>query len=403
LELVSLYSTFSLKGFEEIKKIEKETNHDVKAVEYFVKNRLSGDMADLKEMVHFGLTSEDVTNLALSMSLKDANSEVMVPALVNVLEKVTDFAEKTADIPMLARTHGQPASPTTMGKEFANFAYRLNVKARKLAEFKFEGKLNGATGNFNAHTAAFPDVSWEAFSRSLVEDMGLEYAPYTTQILPHDNVSDYFRETVGTNKVLEGFAQDAWRYISDDWIKQKVKKEETGSSTMPHKVNPIDFENSEGNLQIADALLTGIADKMQISRLQRDLSGSTVTRKYGVALGYVLIGCKSLARGMEKIEPNAEETKHILDSHPEVIAEPIQTILRTKGADKPYEKLKELTRGRKVSLAEIRTFVHGLDVDKETMDRLLALTPETYIGYAKDLTNAAVAECRKTIKELKKS
>lgn len=394
---------FSQEDFNRVKQFEKETNHDVKAVEYFVKSKLPESMADVKEMVHFGLTSEDITGNAISLSLRDSRDNMILPAMLEVLEKVTDLADKYKDKPMLARTHGQPASPTTVGKEFANVADRLSNGVWKIAEVRFPGKLNGATGNFNAHTATYPNVDWMNLSDMFIEhELGLEYAPCTTQILPHDEASGYFRNVIGLNKVLEGFDQDCWRYISDDWFEQKVEETETGSSTMPHKVNPIDFENSEGNLQTANALLAFLADKQQISRLQRDLSGSTVTRKYGIALGYALLGYKSLSKGLDKIEPNTALMEAVVMSHPELMAEPIQSILRTKGYDKPYEALKKLTRGRKVAAEEMTDFVKGLDVDAAMKERLLNLSPKTYIGAAGKITEKVVKRCRRTVQEVRR-
>jgi len=393
---------FDYEDFKKVKQFEKETRHDVKAVEYFVKSKLLGSMADIKEMVHFGLTSEDITGNAMSLSLRDSRDEVMLPAMLEVLEKVTDLAEKYKSAPMLARTHGQPASPTTVGKEFANVAYRLSNGIWKISEIRFPGKLNGATGNFNAHVATYPDVDWVTFSDMFIyHELGLEYVPCTTQILPHDEASGYFREVLSLNKILEGFDQDCWRYISDDWFKQKVNETETGSSTMPHKVNPIDFENSEGNLQASEDLLAFLADKQQISRLQRDLSGSTITRKYGVALGYALLGYKNLSKGLGKIEPNTVLMEEVVMSHPELIAEPIQSILRTKGYDKPYEALKKLTRGRKVAAEEMTDFVKGLDVDAATKERLLNLSPKTYTGVAEKITEKVVKRCRRTMQEVR--
>lgn len=400
--LKDLVKGFSPADFKTIKEIEKETNHDVKAVEYFVKRKLPQSMSDAKEMVHFALTSEDTSNLALSLGLRNGTQYVIVPAVLEPFEKIVNFADKYKSTPMLARTHGQPASPTTLGKEFANFAFRIDEGIRMVADFRFPGKLNGATGNFNAHVAAFPNVDWEEFSRSFVEDrLGLDYIPMTTQILPHDRISRFFREIVGLNDIIEGADADIWRYISDDWLKLKVKEGETGSSTMPHKVNPIDFENSEGNLPTANAMLNFLASKLQKSRLQRDLTDSTVKRKYGAAMGWTLIGYSSLSKGMDKIEPNLDEIAVALADSPEVISEPLQQILRTKGYDKAYEQVKSLTRGKKVTLENIHKFISGLDVDEETRNRLLALRPETYTGYAERLTTKAVEDFRKTIASLR--
>ena len=400
--LKDLVKGFSPADFKTIKKIEKETNHDVKAVEYFVKRKLPQSMSDVKEMVHFALASEDTSNLALSLALKNSTQTVLVPAILEPFEKIVDFADRYKSTPMLARTHGQPASPTTLGKEFANFAYRIDEGIRRVADFRFPGKLNGATGNFNAHVAAIPNVDWEKFSRSFVKDrLGLEYIPMTTQILPHDRISRFFREIVSLNDIVEGVDADVWRYISDDWFKLKVEEGETGSSTMPHKVNPIEFENSEGNLPTANAMFNFLASKLQKSRLQRDLTDSTVKRKYGAAMGWTLIGYSSLSKGMDKIEPNIDEIAAALVDSPEVISEPLQQTLRTKGYDKAYEKVKGLTRGKKVTLKDIHKFISGLDIDENTRKRLLALRPEIYTGYAERLTTKAVKDFRKTIGTLR--
>lgn len=402
IHLKDMVERFTLRDFTTIKKYEKTTNHDVKAVEYYVKRNLPASMSDVKEMVHFALTSEDVSNTAYSLALKDSTEDVLLPAAVDVLEKLTDFAVCYRDIPMLARTHGQPASPTTVGKEFANFAYRLNEGVKKMAIFKFPGKMSGATGNFNAHVAAKPDIDWQEFARSFVENrMGLCYVPCTSQILPHDEISAFLYQYKDMNRILEGFAQDCWRYISDDWFKLKVNEKETGSSTMAHKVNPIDFENAEGNMQTANALLGSLADKLQVSRLQRDLSGSTVQRKYGTALAYTLVGWRSLSRGMDKIEPNRKVIARALSDHAEVLSEPIQTILRTAGYSKPYEQLKELTRGKEVSMTDITNFIYKLDVSEDVRQGLLGLKLETYIGLAPEITAQIVTDCRETIRYIR--
>lgn len=388
-----------------VKKIEREglpaqagfegipaTNHDVKAIEYFIKWRLKGTpLEDVLEWIHFALTSEDVDNLGDTLLLRGALENVLLPALEEVRGRIDKMAREHASRPMLARTHGQSASPTTFGKEMRVFEVRLARQIEQLRTRKILVKWAGATGNFNAHMVGAPEIDWPRFARNFVSyfnkehEIKLEYAPATTQIVPYDSYAETFDNLRRINTIFIGFAQDIWRYVSDGWIAQKPKEGETGSSTMPHKVNPIDFENAEGNFGVANALFEHFSRKLPISRLQRDLSDSTVKRTFGTALAHSLIGYKALLRGLLKISVNKEKMLEALREHPEVLAEAIQTALRREGVAVPYEKLKSLTRGRKVSLADFAKFIDGLDVDTKVKKRLKALRPETYIGLASDI------------------
>lgn len=381
-----------------VKQIETEgvegilaTRHDVKAVEYYIKQRFRGTTLEEKaEWVHFGLTSEDVNNVAYALMLREGAGILMV-ALDTIIGKLDTLAVEHAALPMLARTHGQSASPTTFGKEMRVFVERLRRECVKLESFEISAKLNGATGNYHTFATALPKTDWIRFSsefiRSLNEKKGIQIVPnlYTTQIEPHDSYAELFQLLSRVNTILIGFNQDMWRYISDAWITQKPKVGEVGSSTMPHKINPIDFENSEGNLGIANALFGHLAAKLPISRLQRDLSDSTVERNFGVAFAHSLIGYESLLTGLSRVEPNAERMQEALLSHPEVLAEAIQTILRREGQAGAYETLKELTRGKEVTIEDIRSFVKGLIIPEATKLELLAMTPATYLGLAEKL------------------
>jgi adenylosuccinate lyase len=367
-----------------IKEIERTTNHDVKAVEYFLKEQVADnpELNALSEFIHFACTSEDINNLSHALMLKAAREQVLLPRVSEILELITTLAHDEADTPMMSRTHGQPASPTTLGKEFANVAYRLQRQQKQIESVELMGKMNGAVGNYNAHISAYPDCDWPAIARQFVESMGLVWNPYTTQIEPHDYIAELFDAQIRLNTILIDFSRDVWSYISIGYFKQKTIAGEVGSSTMPHKVNPIDFENAEGNLGIANAILTHLAQKLPISRWQRDLTDSTVLRNLGTGFGHVLISLDSLKRGIGKLKINAAAMAADLDNNWEVLAEPIQTVMRRYGIEQPYEKLKALTRGQKINAATIREFVESLDMPDAAKNELMALTPASYIGNA---------------------
>ncbi|MDP3734027.1 MAG: adenylosuccinate lyase [Nanoarchaeota archaeon] len=390
-EDAGIVKAIEVKGYKNI----RPTNHDVKAVEYFMKDRLKGtSLEDSLEGIHFALTSEDVNNLAYGLMLSDGIGKVILPTAQELYETIEGLAQQHKDVPMLARTHGQPASPTTFGKEFKVFASRLRRQLDQLANYDILVKLNGATGNYDAHYIAYPEVNWIAFTRDFVERFNdgrkIRLRPnfITTQIEPHDTYAELFDNLRRLNTILIGFDQDMWRYISDDWIKQKPVEGEIGSSTMPHKVNPIDFENSEGNLGVANALFGYFALKLPISRLQRDLSDSTVERNFGVALSHSLIGYKSAQKGLSKIAVNEQKVVEELENHPEVISEAIQTVLRREGAEMPYEKLKELTRGRKITKDDFRIFIEGLNVSDQVKGELKHITLTNYTGIARLLVES---------------
>jgi adenylosuccinate lyase len=368
----------------QIQEYEKTTRHDVKALEYFLRDKIP---AQLHPWLHFGLTSEDVNNIAQALALKDSRDQVLLPALDNLITCLRDFAVSYRALPLLARTHGQPAVPTTLGKEIAVFLSRLIKCQDEMANHKFEAKLTGAIGNFNALQAAAPQVDWISFSREFVESLGLELNLVTTQILPYDNWVRYFDAVKLTNTILVDYTQDIWRYVSDGILKQKVVEGEVGSSTMPQKVNPIDFENAEGNLGIANSLLTYYGQKLPISRLQRDLSDSTVRRTFGVSLGHTLLAWNNITRGMGRVEADEEKIKAELVSHWEVVGEGAQTILRAAGKSDAYESLKTETRGQILDESSYRRWVKSLDVDEETRVRLQSLSPESYIGLAVELAD----------------
>jgi adenylosuccinate lyase len=367
-----------------IKEIERTTNHDVKAVEYFLKEQVAGnpELNAVSEFIHFACTSEDINNLSHALMLKAAREQVLLPRVSEILELITTLAHDEADTPMMSRTHGQPATPTTLGKEFANVAYRLQRQQKQIEAVELMGKMNGAVGNYNAHISAYPDCDWPAIAQQFVESMGLVWNPYTTQIEPHDYIAELFDAQIRLNTILIDFSRDIWSYISIGYFKQKTIAGEVGSSTMPHKVNPIDFENAEGNLGIANAILTHLAQKLPISRWQRDLTDSTVLRNLGTGFGHVLISLDSLKRGISKLEINAAAMAADLDNNWEVLAEPIQTVMRRYGIEQPYEKLKALTRGQKINAATIREFVESLDMPEAARNELIALTPASYIGNA---------------------
>jgi adenylosuccinate lyase len=381
--------TNMLRDFDEVaaarvKAIEATTNHDVKAVEYYIKECFANDidLAPLLEYVHFACTSEDINNLSHALMLRDARESVMVPSAVALIAKLRDLAHGLADQPMLSRTHGQPASPTTVGKEIANFVARAERQLEAIQTQPLFGKLNGAVGNYNAHLSAYPDVDWPTLSERVIRTMGLSINPYTAQIEPHDYMAELFHAFSRLNTILLDLCRDLWGYISVGYFKQRLRDGEVGSSTMPHKVNPIDFENAEGNLGLANALFEHLAAKLPVSRWQRDLSDSTVLRNLGVALGYSLIAYGAASRGLSKLEPNAAALEADLANTWEVLAEPIQTVMRRHGVAEPYEKLKALTRGQGIDEASLRTFIESLDVPEEARAALLALTPRDYTGNA---------------------
>jgi len=375
---------FSLDDAERVKTIEATTNHDVKAVEYFIRERLGEgpETAVLKDFLHFGCTSEDINNLAYALMLRSARADVLVPMMRDIRSRLRSMAHDYAALPMLSRTHGQTASPTTLGKELANVLARLDRMQQQFREVEVRGKFNGAVGNFNAHVVAYPEVDWLGISRRFVESLGLEANAYTTQIEPHDWIAEYSQALIRCNTVLLDFCRDVWGYISLGYFRQKVSQDEVGSSTMPHKVNPIDFENAEGNLGLANALLEHFAQKLPVSRWQRDLTDSTVQRNFGVAAGYMVIAMGSLLKGLGKLEVDAARISADIDSAWEVLAEAVQTVMRRYGIPEPYEKLKALTRGRAVTRELLQEFVATLDIPEKERQRLLELTPGTYLGLA---------------------
>lgn len=387
-ELNELIANFSETDAENIKSIERTTNHDVKAVEYFLRERFvsNPEIAKVGEFIHFACTSEDINNLSHALMLKAARAQVILPSLNSVIARLTDIAHEHAALPMLSRTHGQPASPTTLGKEMANVVYRLQRQADQIAAVPMLGKINGAVGNYNAHLSAYPEIDWESFARRFVESLGLTFNPYTIQIEPHDYMAELFDAISRVNTVLIDLNRDIWGYISVGYFKQKVKAGEIGSSTMPHKVNPIDFENAEGNLGLANALLRHLAEKLPISRWQRDLTDSTVLRNMGVALGYALLGFDSCLRGLNKLEANPQRLAEDLDNNWEVLAEPIQTVMRRYNVPNAYEQLKELTRGKSgINRDSLHAFISGLAIPDADKQRLLEMTPASYIGKAIEL------------------
>ncbi|EPJ49192.1 MAG: adenylosuccinate lyase [Osedax symbiont Rs1] len=366
-----------------VKEIERTTNHDVKAVEYMIKEKFSDnqELQAINEFVHFACTSEDINNLSHALMLKDGLS-VMLPLLEQLQAEIAQLGRDFAAQPMLSRTHGQTASPTTVGKEMANVAYRLNRQIKQLKSTEFLGKINGAVGNYNAHISAYPNIDWEAHAQSFITELGLSFNPYTTQIEPHDYIAEMFDTLCRFNTIVIDFDRDLWAYISNAYFKQKTIAGEVGSSTMPHKVNPIDFENSEGNLGLANAVLQHLSSKLPVSRWQRDLTDSTVLRNMGVGMAYSMIAYQSTLKGMSKLELNAAVINADLDSSWEILAEPIQTVMRRYGIEKPYEKLKELTRGQDMNKETIRQFIEGLDMPAEAKQSLQKLTPHNYIGNA---------------------
>ena len=384
--LDGIVDRFSEQDANRVKNIESVTNHDVKAVEYFIKEKIAGndELMAVSEFVHFACTSEDINNLAHALMLRDGRAEVLLPRLDEVVNAIRGLAHDFADQPMLSRTHGQPASPTTLGKEMANFVHRLERQRNQLSSAELLGKINGAVGNYNAHLATYPDVDWPGFARSFVESLGVSWNPYTTQIEPHDYIAELFGNVSRLNTILIDFSRDIWSYISLGYFRQKTVAGEVGSSTMPHKVNPIDFENAEGNFGIANAIFHHLGEKLPISRWQRDLTDSTVLRNLGVGIAHTSIALQSLMRGIGKLEVDDRRLQEDLDANWEVLAEPIQTVMRRYGVEKPYEKLKELTRGQRISAEQLRQFVSTLDIPDDAKAALADLTPSGYIGNARE-------------------
>lgn len=382
--LDGIVTQFSLEDAQRVKNIERTTNHDVKAVEYFLKEKIAGnaELEKVSEFIHFACTSEDINNLAYALMLREARAQALLPMMDEVIAAVRTLAHRYADLPMLSRTHGQPASPTTLGKEMANVAFRLKRQREQLAGVPMLGKINGAVGNYNAHLVAYPEVDWTALARDFVTSLGLEWNPYTTQIEPHDYIAELFDVLARFNTVLVDFCRDVWSYISLGYFKQKTVAGEVGSSTMPHKVNPIDFENAEGNLGLANAIFDHLAAKLPVSRWQRDLTDSTVLRNLGVGIAHSTIAYQSCLKGIGKLEADLARLAADLDANWEVLAEPIQTVMRRYGIEKPYEKLKELTRGRTVNGETLRAFVATLAIPDEAKAQLLELTPAGYTGNA---------------------
>jgi adenylosuccinate lyase len=385
--LDALVANFGPAEAAEVKAIEATTNHDVKALEYWIKDKTkaNAEVVKVSEFIHFACTSEDINNLSHALMCQGAREQAMLPMVDKVIAKLVEMAHDYADVPMMCRTHGQPATPSTMGKEMANTAYRLQRARARIAAVELLGKINGAVGNYNAHMTAYPGYDWEGFAKRFVESLGLTFNPYTIQIEPHDALAELFDAFARANSILVDLDRDVWGYISLGFFKQKVKAGEIGSSTMPHKVNPIDFENSEGNLGLANAMLKHLTEKLPISRWQRDLTDSTVLRNMGVGLGYALLGYDSLLKGLSKLEINADLMKADLDANWELLAEPIQTVMRRYAVPNAYEKLKELTRGTRVSRDGMQAFVSTLEIPEAAKAELLKLTPWDYTGKAAEL------------------
>ena len=389
--LNTLAEDFSVEHAERVKEIERTTNHDVKAVEYLLKEQAAKlpELENVSEFIHFACTSEDINNLSHALMLREGRDTVMLPLMRQIADSIRELAIRFADVPMLSRTHGQPASPTTLGKELANVVYRLERQIAQIAAVPLLGKINGAVGNYNAHLSAYADIDWEANARAFIEDeLGLGFNPYTTQIEPHDYIAELFDAVARFNTILIDFDRDIWGYISLGYFKQRTIAGEIGSSTMPHKVNPIDFENSEGNLGLANAVLRHMAEKLPVSRMQRDLTDSTVLRNIGVGFGYALLAYDSCLRGLNKLEVNAARLAADLDASWEVLAEPVQTVMRRYGIENPYEQLKELTRGKGITREALQEFIGKLAVPQEAKDLLLQMTPANYTGIAAQLAKA---------------
>ncbi|MGO1618179.1 MAG: adenylosuccinate lyase [Oceanisphaera sp.] len=387
--LDSIVANFNEADGQRIKDIESVTNHDVKAVEYFLKEKVEvlPELAAVSEFIHFACTSEDINNNAHALMLTAGREQIIVPYCQQLIDAIKGLAAQYRDVPMLSRTHGQPASPTTLGKEMANVVYRLERQLKQIKSVEMLAKINGAVGNYNAHVSAYPEVDWQVFAERFVTNLGLDFNPYTTQIEPHDYIAELFDAVARFNTIVLDFDRDIWGYISIGHFKQKTVAGEIGSSTMPHKVNPIDFENSEGNLGLANAIFNHLSAKLPVSRWQRDLTDSTVLRNLGVAVGYSVIAYQATLKGISKLEANPDALAADLDQNWEVLAEPVQTVMRRYGIEKPYEKLKELTRGKRVNAEGMRTFIDGLDLPETVKDELKLLTPANYIGKAIKLTD----------------
>ena len=387
--LNDIVKQFAHADAERVKEIEKTTNHDVKAIEYWLKEKIAGciELEKVSEFIHFACTSEDINNLSYALMLKEGRAELM-NQIEDCIEAIKKLAHDTANQPMLSRTHGQSATPTTVGKEMANVVARLTRQVEQLNNVALLGKINGAVGNYNAHAVAYPEVDWASFSKNFVESLGLTWNPYTIQIEPHDYIAEFFHALSRFNTILLDFDRDVWGYISLGYFKQKTIAGEVGSSTMPHKVNPIDFENSEGNLGIANALFGFLADKLPVSRWQRDLTDSTVLRNIGVGVAHTSIAIQATLKGISKLQLNVDALEADLNANWEVLAEPIQTVMRRYGIEKPYEKLKELTRGQRITPEQMQAFIEKLDIPAQAKQELLALTPRSYTGYAETLAKA---------------
>ena len=388
--LEKIVDDFNIEDAQRVKNIERTTNHDVKAVEYFLKEKIAGnkELESISEFIHFACTSEDINNLSHALMLREARTQALLPQMDEVIDAITKLAHEQAEQPMLSRTHGQPASPTTRGKEMANIVYRLKRQREQLANVPLLGKINGAVGNYNAHLSAYPEIDWPAVAEKFITDLGLQFNPYTIQIEPHDYIAEYFDVVARFNNILLDFDRDVWSYISLGYFKQKTVAGEVGSSTMPHKVNPIDFENSEGNLGIANAIFNHLSNKLPISRWQRDLTDSTVLRNLGTGVAHSIIAYQSSLKGISKLEANPVAINNDLDNTWEVLAEPVQTVMRRYGIENPYEKLKEMTRGKGITQEGLHKFIKGLDIPDDAKKRLLEMTPTSYIGNA-------VAQARK--------
>jgi adenylosuccinate lyase len=382
--LDGIAENFSQADANRIKNIERTTNHDVKAVEYFIKERIVGnaELEGVSEFIHFACTSEDINNLSHALMLREGRGQVLIPRMDEVIEAVRSLAHDLAEVPMLSRTHGQPASPTTLGKELANFVYRLDRQRDQVADIRLLGKINGAVGNYNAHLTAYPGIDWPGFARSFVESLGLNWNPYSSQIEPHDYMAELFDAVARFNNILLDFCRDIWGYIALGYFRQKTVAGEIGSSTMPHKVNPIDFENAEGNLGLANAILAHLAQKLPVSRWQRDLTDSTVLRNLGVGFAHTSIALQSTLRGIGKLEADRQRLSDDLDGNWEVLAEAVQTVMRRYGIERPYEKLKEMTRGHRVTQVGLARFIDSLSIPEDEKARLKALNPGNYLGNA---------------------
>ncbi|WGL97278.1 adenylosuccinate lyase [Arsenophonus sp. aPb] len=387
--LEQIVTSFNENDAIQIKQIEQTTNHDVKAVEYFLKQKMAAmpELEKVAEFIHFACTSEDINNLSHALMLKTARDQVILPKWRKIINTLKEMAHLYRALPLLSRTHGQPATPTTIGKEFANVAYRMERQYQQLEQIEILGKINGAVGNYNAHLSAYPDINWHLFSEEFVTSLGIKWNPFTTQIEPHDYIAELFNCIARFNTILIDFDRDIWGYIALNHFRQKTVAGEIGSSTMPHKVNPIDFENSEGNLGLANALLNHLANKLPISRWQRDLTDSTVLRNLGVGIGYALIAYQATLKGLSKLEVNEQNLQMELDANWEVLAEAIQTVMRRYGIEKPYEKLKVLTRGKRATADDIKAFIDDLDLPQTEKDRLKTMTPANYIGYSINLVD----------------